>query len=377
MSFRGIKPARRRGVKTSSAGRWAILGRPEAGRRGTTVGGEAGKRPVTIREVAERAGVSISTVSHALSGRRPISAATTARVREAAAELGYDPNPNARSLRTGRSGLVGLILRPRYAVAGTPDRAETFNRLVGSIATEMLRRKTGLIHVPDLHDPAVASVPMDGCIVAHPYGGDTALAELVGRGLPVVTVEEDPEQPDLPWAVRLDYPPVVEALLDHLHDQGARDVLLLSGTEDNAWNRRPRETYLAWCERRALPPRTALLSEGLTPGDVPELVQPLLSGPDRPDAIVVATSDFAPLVAESAAAQGLRVPDDLLLAALTDSEHARTSIPPITAMDLTHEALAERAVELMLARLSGAETPDRPVFLTPELRLRESTQRRK
>ncbi|WP_409464277.1 LacI family DNA-binding transcriptional regulator [Amycolatopsis sp. GA6-003] len=337
---------------------------------------DGGKRPVTIREVAERAGVSISTVSHALSGRRPISAATKARVREAAAELGYDPNPNARSLRTGRSGLVGLILRPRYAVAGTPDRAETFNRLVGSVATEMLRRKTGLIHVPDLHDPAVASVPMDGCIVAHPYGGDTALAELLGRGLPVVTVEEDPEQPDLPWAVRLDYPPVVEALLDHLYDQGARDVLLLSGTEDNAWNRRPRETYLAWCERRALPPRTALLSEGLTPGDVPELVQPLLSGADRPDAIVVATSDFAPLIADAAAALGLRVPDDLLLAALTDSEHARTSTPPITAMDLTHEALAERAVELMLARLSGAETPAGPVFRTPELRLRESTRRR-
>jgi DNA-binding LacI/PurR family transcriptional regulator len=339
------------------------------------VDGEAARRTVTIREVAERAGVSISTVSHTFSGQRPISAATRARVREAAAELGYDPNPSARSLRTGRSGLVGLILRPRYAVSGTPDRAETFNRLVGAVATEMLRQRTGLIHVPDLRDPAVAGVPMDGCIVAHPYGGDTTLAELLGRGLPVVTVEEDPDRPELPWAVRLDYPPVVEALLDHLYDQGARSILLLSGTEDNAWNRRPREIYTAWCARHALSPRTGLLSESLSLSDAAELVQPLLADPDRPDAIVVATSDFAALIAQVAAAQGLRIPDQLMLAALTDSEHARASTPPITAMDLTHEALAERAVELMLARLSGAETPAGPVFLTPDLRLRASTRR--
>jgi DNA-binding LacI/PurR family transcriptional regulator len=336
---------------------------------------EAPRRTVTIRDVAQRAQVSISTVSHAFSGRRPIAQATRERITRAAAELGYDPNPSARSLRTGRSGIVGLFLRPRFAVAGTPDRAETFNRLVGAVATEMLRRKTGLIHVPDLDDPAVASVPMDGCIVAHPYGDDSVLSELLRRGVPVVTVEEDPERPTFPWTVRLDYATVVTALLDHLDAQRARDVLLLSGTEDNAWNRRARETYLAWCERHRRGPRTGVLSEGLAPHDATAILHRLLAGPDRPDAVVVATSDAAALVSDVAAEHGLRVPHDLMIASLTDTEHSRTASPPITAMDLSHESLAEHAVELMLARLAGADAPAEPLVISPVLHLRASTRR--
>ena len=333
--------------------------------------GSTSGRAVTIRDVAERARVSISTVSHAYSGHRPISQATKDRVFSAAAALGYDPNPSARSLRTGRSGLVGLILRPRFAVAGAPDRAETFNRLIGSVATEMLRRRTGLVHVPDM--PTAAGVPMDGCIVAHPYGGDEVLAEILRRGLPVVTVEEDPDRPEFTWTVRLDYPVVVTALLDHLAAQGAERIMLLGGTEDNAWNRRPHETYLAWCARNGRKPHADRLSEGLSMDDAADRIRALLASPHRPDALVVATSDFAALAGRVAAAEGVRVPGDLLLAALTDSEHSRTAAPPITAMDLRHEALAERAVELMLARLASSDPPPTPPLLTPALHFRAST----
>jgi DNA-binding LacI/PurR family transcriptional regulator len=331
---------------------------------------------VTIRDVAERAEVAISTVSHAFSGGRPISEATRQRILQAARELGYDPNPSARSLRTGRSGIVGLVLRPRYAVTGTPDRAETFNRLVGAIATEMLRRKTGLIHVPDIHEPSVARVPMDGCIVAHPYGNDEVLKDLIRRGIPVVTVEEDPERPEFTWSVRLDYTTVVNALLDHLREQGARSTMLLTGSEDNAWNRRTREVYLAWCARRRRKPRVEVLSEGLTPDNAAATVGTLLASHPRPDAVIVATSDFAAQIAKMAASQGIRVPDDLMIASLTDSEHSRTASPPITAMDLNHESLAEHAVELMFARLAGADEPEGAQVIDPVLHLRASSRRR-
>lgn len=331
-------------------------------------------RRVTIRDVAERARVSISTVSHAFSGRRPISQGTKDRVFAAATALGYDPNPSARSLRTGRSGIVGLILRPRYALSGSPDRAETFNRLVGSVATEMLRRRTGLIHVPGVDEPQAAGVPMDGCIVAHPYADDDVLTELLRRDVPVVTIEEDAGRPEFTWTVRLDYPPVVTALLDHLRAAGARRIMLVGGTEDNAWNLRPRETYLAWCARHRVRPRAERVSEGLTSEDAAATIGGLLDDA-RPDAVIVATSDFAALVGAMASARGLRVPDDLMVAALTDSEHSRAAVPPITAMDLRHELLAERAVELMLARLSGAPAPAVPLVITPELRLRGSTAR--
>jgi DNA-binding LacI/PurR family transcriptional regulator len=333
------------------------------------------RRPVTIRDVADRAGVAISTVSHAFSGRRTISPSTRERVLRAAEELDYDPNPSARSLRTGRCGIVGLVLRPRYAVVGTPDRYETFNRLVGAVATHMLRHRTGLLHVPDPRDPTMASVPMDGCIVAHPYRDDSVLAELVRRGVPVVTIDEDTAHPDFTWTVRLDYLGAVTELLEHLREQGASDVMLITGTEDNAWNRRARESYLAWCAHHDRRPRSDRLSEGRDLASATTVLEAALDGAGRPDALVVSSSEFAALAADIAAERGLAVPDQLMIVALTDTEHTRTATPPITSLDLNHESLAEHAVELMLSRLAGAETPAEALVVNPVAHRRASTDR--
>lgn len=331
-------------------------------------------RPVTIRDVASRAGVSISTVSHALSGHRPISPATRARVLAAAAELGYGANPLARSLRTGRSNLIGLILRPRDAVRGSLGGTETFNRLSGAIATAALARGHGLVHVPDILDPAVRAVPMDGCIVAHPYGDDEVVRELLRRGMPVVTVDEDPDRPDFAWSVRLDYVGAVNRLLDRLHAAGARRVMLLTGTEDNAWNRRSRETYLGWARRHRMRPRWAELYEGEGVDGAARFIEPALIEEDRPDAVVAAASRFAAGIVKTADKLGIDIPGELRLASLTDSDYTRANVPPISAIDLNLEQLGLLAVELMLRRLEGRPPPARPIELPPVHHWRRSTQ---
>lgn len=336
---------------------------------------EARPSNVTISDVAAHAGVSISTVSHALSGNRPISAATQARVRETIAVLGYGANPTARSLRTGRSGIVGLILRPRDAVHGSMRGTETFTRLSGAIATAVLDRGIGLVHVPDILDPATARVPMDGCIVAHPYGSDEVLAELLRRGVPVVTVEEDPDHPDFPWAVTLDYHCVLNELLDGMHAQGARRIVLVTGTEDNAWNRRTREVSLEWATRHGLALRHCALYEGVGAEGAEGFIVPMLTEGKPPDAVITGPSPFAAGVSHVAEKVGLSVPDDLMLAAVTDSEFSRGNNPPITAIDLVLEDLAWHAVDLMFDQLAGAAPPDRPKVLRPTLRWRESTRR--
>lgn len=330
---------------------------------------------VTISDVAAHAGVSISTVSHALSGNRPISEATRARVRAAIDALGYGANPAARALRTGHSGLVGLILRPRDAVHGSLRGTETFTRLSGAIATEVLNRGIALVHVPDILDPAVTRVPMDGCIVAHPYGGDEVLAELLRRGTPVVTVEEDPDHPDFPWAVTLDYRTVLTDLLDGLHGQGARRIALLTGTEDNAWNRRTRQVYLDWVRRHRMRPRHCALYEGVGVEGAEEFIMPMLTEGEPPDAVITGPSTFAAGIAHVAEKLGLTIPDHLMLAAVTDSEFSRGSNPPITAVDLALEELARRAVNLLLDQMGGGESPDGPSVVQPILHWRGSTTR--
>lgn len=335
--------------------------------------GPAGSEKVTIREVAKRAGVSISTVSHALSGRRPISPATRERVLAAAGELGYGADPRAQSLRTGRSGIVGLILRPRDAIHGSLAGSETFNRLAGAVATTVLEHNMGLVHVPNLLDPAAQRVPMDGCIVAHPYGNDEVLGELLRRNVPVVTVDEDPDRPDFPWSVTLDHRTAVTDLLGKLRAQGARRIMLLTGTEDNAWNRRARQAYLAWAHEHRMRPRHHELYEGAGVDGAVRYLEPILTGKQPPDAVIAAASRFASGVARASEKAGLNIPGDLMLAALTDSEYTRGNNPPITAVDLSLEQLAIRAVGLMLRRLAGEPHPGKPVVVQPELRWRAST----
>lgn len=330
---------------------------------------------VTIREVAARAGVSISTVSHALSGNRTISPATKGRVLEAAAKLGYGADPMARSLRTGRSGMIGLILRPRDAVHGSLGGTETFTRLLGAIATAVLEHKIGLVHVPDLLDPTAQRVPMDGCIVAHPYGGDEVLGKLLQRGVPVVTVEEDPDRPDFPWSVTLDHTKVVTDILERLWDQGARRVMLLTGTEDNAWNRRARHAYLAWARRHRIRPHHDALYEGHGVDGAAQLIRPILTSSRPPDAVVAAASRFAAGIANTAEELGLAIPDDLMLVSLTDSEYTRGRTPAISAVDLILEDLALNAVELMLQRLADQPPPHERIILQPTLHWRASSLR--
>ena len=338
-------------------------------------GETAGQLRVTIRDVATLAGVSISTVSHTFSGRRSISEATRERVLSAAAKLGYAADPSARTLRTGRSGLLGMILRPRDAAHGSHGGTETFTRFSGTVATEVIDHKLGLVHVPDIFDPAASRVAMDGCIVAFPYGSDPVLAELRRRKLPLVVADADPDIPDFAWSVRLDHAAAMRNLLDRLAGQGAGRIWFLSGTEDNAWNRYSREAYLSWSRNRGMAPCALSLYEGEGRQGACALLTPLLEGRDRPDAVVAAASRFAAGVADSADAAGMRIPDDLMVAALTDSAFVREHKPPITAVDLVLEEVGQLAVELLLARLEGAPEPEVPVTLPPVLHWRESTMR--
>ncbi|MEV6345561.1 LacI family DNA-binding transcriptional regulator [Actinoplanes sp. NPDC051851] len=332
-------------------------------------------RKVTIRDVAERAGVSISTVSHTFSGARTISEATRERVLQATQDLGYDPNPAARALRIGRHGLIGLVLRPKFAVSGGSGRVETYNRLLGTVTTEVLREGIGVVHVPSLDHPRIQPVPMDGCIVAHPYREDAVLNGLLARRMPTVAIEEDLALPDYPWTVRLDYTTGVNALMTELGDRGARNFALLTGTEENAWNVRTRELVETWCADHGHESRTHVLSEGLTLTDARERIRRLLAAPARPDTLVVHVSDFAALAVSAAAELGIRVPDDLMVASLSDTEGSRSALVPITAIDLNHEGMAATAVRLMLELLSGAPKPRTPVHVRPELHLRGSTAR--
>lgn len=141
-----------------------------------------------IRDVAAAAGVSITTVSDALNGKGRLPDATRRHVREVAERLGYRPSAAARTLRTGRSGLIGLTVTTYGDEPFTFTEFAYFAEMARAATSAALARGYALVILPatSRHD-VWSNVALDGTVVIDPSDQDPVVTELVRQGLPVVS----------------------------------------------------------------------------------------------------------------------------------------------------------------------------------------------
>jgi DNA-binding LacI/PurR family transcriptional regulator len=328
----------------------------------------------TIRDVAQAAGVSVTTVSHALNGKGRVDPETRALVGRVVRQLGYRANRHAQVLRSGRAGALALMLPVQADVR--IDEAlslDFYMRLASAAAGEAFAREQALMLLP----PTVVSTGLrglgvDGGIVVDPSPLDERVELLAGSGLPVVTVERDLGRPDDPWYVAAQTDVSTRELLDHLHAQGARRICLLAPQADWGWSAETLRVYEEWIATRGAPRLVVPVAMRHGEQSAFSATRQLLAGPEPPDAIFVVASRFIPGVQRAAKDAGRRVPGELLIAAGVDSVHAREGDPPVTALDLHPERQAVAAVEMLLARLDG-DAPPGPRHVPATLRLRAST----
>ncbi|MFJ2032915.1 LacI family DNA-binding transcriptional regulator [Streptosporangium sp. NPDC087985] len=330
----------------------------------------------TIRDVAREAGVSVTTVSHALNGKGTASEATRQRVLAVADRLAYRAHPMARGLRRGRTGVLGLDMRPLDAIGSyIPEGVDYFVRFAGAAAVTALDHGLGLMLVPDLTRPDIpqSAHGVDGYVIGDPTRDDPVLTRLIDAAVPVVTVGRDPGRPEFTDWVGPDDAHETERVLDLLRSRGARRVAFLAGTDDNAWNVDAERAYRAWTRRHRAPARVLRVPESAGEEGGRDAARRLLGGErQRPDAIYCQTGRHAAGLLAEAQRLGLAVPGDLLVAAGSDAEQTRLAVPAITALDLAPEASGKAAVELLIARLNG-ETAAGPVVLPAYLHIRAST----
>ncbi|UOQ61725.1 LacI family transcriptional regulator [Leucobacter rhizosphaerae] len=336
----------------------------------------AGHRNVTIKDVAARAGVSITAVSHALNDKGTLSEETRIRIREIAASMGYRADALARGLRRSQIGVIGIVLRPLDALENySPPGVDYFLRFAGAAAVSALDHGLSLMQVADLVKGPVTPLAfsLDGYIVTDPVRNDPVVALLESRSIPYVTLGRDPGKPDASnWVASDDVDATLQALT-HLADQGARTIAFVGGQDDNSWNADAESAYRDWCARNGQAERLFRLPEGRGEAGGRELVPDLLAD-GAPDAIYSLTGRHAAGIQEAMRERGLTAPDDYLLACGTDADQTRTAEPPITAINLRPEVLAHDTVGL-LAAITRGENPAGRGLVRSELIVRRSSQR--
>jgi DNA-binding LacI/PurR family transcriptional regulator len=331
----------------------------------------AGRSRVTIGDVARGAGVSPTTVSHALNGKGVVRPATRARVLRTAERLGYLPNSAARNLRNGRTATLGLMF-PREQFSGV----EYYLQLASAAANAAFARDHGVLLIPPMHGPEqLRRFAVDGAIVSDPGAGDPRLAAFDALGLPTVSIDRDVSRgDDDPWWVAADNVANTRVALDHLVDAGARRVAFLTGDATWGWLDDSLRAYLGWARERGCEPLVATASMAAHERGAAAAAGELLDRPDPADAIFTPPDRFALGVLRAARERGLDVPDRLRIVVGVDSSQARLADPPITAIDLHPDQTGRAAVDMLLARIDGVPVTA-PRILPAQLRVRASTAR--
>jgi DNA-binding LacI/PurR family transcriptional regulator len=327
--------------------------------------------------VAALAGVSRGTASRVLSGASNVSPRAVSAVRAAAAELHYRPNLSARSLVTGRTGLVGLVVNetnerlfsdPFFAGIARGAHAalvETGVALVLSLAADEAERDRLL---------ELASTRLDGLLVVHGHGDQSLVETLAASGLPVVYAgrTETSTRRDLWWVDSENESGAFEAVA-HLVARGRRRVATITGPFDMAASV---DRVAGW--RRALTDAGLTADEALIePGEFSVEsgvagTQRLLERVPDLDAVFAANDLMAAGAMRVLRDAGRAVPDDVAVVGYDDSETAKTSEPPMTTVAQDVERAGFTMAELLLEKVGGATEP-RQVILPTHLVVRASS----
>lgn len=334
------------------------------------------KRP-TQKDVARRAGVSRSTVSYVLNDQTqlkiPISDETRQRVLEAIAELGYEPDARAQSLRLGHTNIVGVAI----PVIQNPF----FWQILSGISEELQEAgySLHLTHFPfDLLQEAntlrqLRRQPVDGFILlaAAKYLLPRLVDYLRTAGRPVVEITAGQAEFD---HVIHGYSSGTRALMMHLLELGHRRIGFIYGVAEEVQGLDRLLTYRQVLEEAGLSGNVPYeVHCGDQMEDAYQVAYTLLSRPNRPTALLVINDMLAIAVMRAASDLGLAIPDDLSVAGFDDISFSSYTIPRLTTVSGKPEESGRDAVRLLLNRFANPDLPQQITTTGEQLIVREST----
>jgi LacI family transcriptional regulator len=336
-----------------------------------------GATRVTLRDIAREAGVSVTTVSHALNDTRSVSPQARERVNDVAKKLNYRPNSIARSLRSGTTHAIGLMI---------PDNSNPFfaeiARAIEDIGFEtgrsvILCNTDGNRKKERAYVDVLIGIKVDGVVYIASGADETEpLDELIKAGIPLVVADRELTGPDVD-IIMVDNETGAYAATDYLATLGHRIIACISGPSAITPSQARVRGYRNALAQHQLEyrPELVVAADFRFQGGGTAMDQLLRIEP-RPTAVFACNDIMAIGAMRAVRKAGLHVPDDLSIVGFDGVSLAATVDPPLTTVTQPTAELARVAMNCLVARIERpAETSAAPParhILTGQLTIRES-----
>ena len=332
--------------------------------------------PATLRDVAEQAQVSIRTVSNVVSGYAHVSERMRTRVLQVIDELDYRPNPVARTLRTGRTGMLALVV-PEIDVPYFSALARDVINAAAAVDYRVMVDQTGHDHEREreLLTGGGRTMLFDG-ILFSPLVTKSELLEMNNPRMPLVLLGEHDFDGRFDH-VAIDNVRAAHDAVRHLIDRGRTRVAAIGA--------QPLEEYATPQQRTAgytsaladagidFDPRYAKAAAHYSRADGYEAATELLAIDPRPDAIFCFSDLLAIGAMRAVFDAGLRVPDDVAIVGVDDIQEGHYSRPSLSTVSLDTAFIAEQAIARITSRIEGPERAPEQVVAPHTLKIRESS----
>lgn len=330
---------------------------------------------VRIGDVAREAGVSVASVSRVLNGL-PATAATAARVRAAAERIGYQPDARARSLKSGRSEQLSVMV----ADIGNPvyvSMIRGIEKVVAAAGLRLLVSSTGGDRQDELDGIArLGQGYADGLIISPLRITKPLITALQEVAVPVVVIGGLPPRSRLD-NVRANSPLGVQMLVEHLVDQGRSRIAFINGPADTVPGAARARGFADAVAKYGVTthPQWQITAADFTHEAGLTAASTLLQE-DGYDAVLCVNDLIAVATMRVIHSAGLAIPAEIAIVGMDDTELAGLVTPSLTSVDLGSFERGSQAAEMLLARIADDSRPAARKIVAPVLRVRESSTTR-
>lgn len=324
---------------------------------------------VTQEQIAKKLGTSRQLVSFALSGYPHVSKASRERILTAARKMGYRPNPHARALKNGRTGIVALWV-PDQISSHYSHVAREMSRLVKAARHELIVSEVGTAEAEE----TLSHVPVDGIFAVDAAEQVEMHLKSPNATVPVISIGA--EFCDKTDFVRVDLGAGTKELMKHLIGAGYRRIVHATFMHRVHPYAGRRAVYTEMMRKAGLEPEffTYPLS-ALQRSIVREKIKDYIHRAGRPDAIFCHSDDVAMGIYRGLCELGLRVPNDVALAGCDGIQDTEYLERPLTTMVQPVKEMCEIAWKFLENRLKRPDAKPQQATLKPVLTVRESSQK--